>query len=78
MRIFLRNRNNMNKQLKTTVMKEDLEKEMLYSFLQKNTSKNLSSLKFEFKDGIWLISGHNFQQKCVSFNEVSDLIANIG
>lgn len=28
MRIFLRNRNNMNKQLKTTVMKEDLEKEM--------------------------------------------------
>ncbi len=28
MRIFLRNRKNMNKQLKTTVMKEDLEKEM--------------------------------------------------
>ena len=55
-----------------------LEKEMLYSFLQKNTSKNLSSLKFEFKDGIWLISGHNFQQQCISFNEVSDLIANIG
>lgn len=55
-----------------------LQKEMLYSFLQKNTSKNLSSLKFEFKDGIWLISGDNFQQKCISFNEVSDLIANIG
>lgn len=55
-----------------------LEKEMLYSFLQKNTSKNLSSLKFEFKDGIWLISGDNFHQKCISFNEVSDLIANIG
>ena len=28
MRIFLRNRKNMSKQLKTTVMKEDLEKEM--------------------------------------------------
>ena len=55
-----------------------LQKEMLYSFLQKNTSKNLSSIKFEFKDGFWLISGDNFQQKCVSFNEVSDLIANIG
>ena len=55
-----------------------LQKEMLYSFLQKNTSKNLSSLKFEFKDGIWLISGDNFQQKCISFNEVSDLIENIG
>lgn len=55
-----------------------LQKEMLYSFLQKNTSKNLSSIKFEFKDGFWLISGDNFQQKCFSFNEVSDLIANIG
>ena len=55
-----------------------LQKEMLYSFLQKNTAKNLSSIKFEFKDGFWLISGDNFQQKCVSFNEVSDLIANIG
>lgn len=55
-----------------------LHKEMLYSFLQKNTSKNLSSIKFEFKDGFWLISGDNFQQKCFSFNEVSDLIANIG
>lgn len=55
-----------------------LQNEMLYSFLQKNTSKNLSSLKFEFKDGIWLISGDNFQQKCISFNEVSDLIENIG
>ena len=55
-----------------------LEKEMLYSFLQKNTSKNLSSLKFEFKDGFWLISGDNFQQKFFSFKEVSDLIANIG
>ena len=55
-----------------------LEKEMLYSFLQKNTSKNLSSIKFEFKDGFWLISGDNFQQKFFSFKEVSDLIANIG
>ena len=55
-----------------------LQKEMLYSFLQKNTSKDLSSIKFEFKDGFWLISGDNFQQKCFSFNEVSDLIANIG
>ena len=55
-----------------------LEKEMLYSFLQKNTSKNLSSLKIEFKDGFWLISGDNFQQKFFSFKEVSDLIANIG
>lgn len=55
-----------------------LQKEMLYSFLQKNASKNLSTLKFEFIDPFWLISGPDFQQKCASFSEVADLIANIG
>lgn len=54
-----------------------LQKEMLFSFLQKSTSKDLSTLKFEFKDSIWLISGENFQKKCDSFSEVADLIANL-
>ena len=54
----------------------DLEKEMLYSFLQKNFKKNLSELKFEFKDGFWEISKHNFQEKCTSFEEISHLIEN--
>ncbi|MGZ5273579.1 MAG: ATP-binding cassette domain-containing protein, partial [Kaistella sp.] len=54
-----------------------LQKEMLFSFLQKNASKNLSTLKFEFKDTFWLISGENFQKKCNSFSEVADLIVNL-
>lgn len=54
-----------------------LQNEMLFSFLQKNASKNLSTLKFEFKDTFWLISGENFQKKCNSFSEVADLIVNL-
>lgn len=54
-----------------------LQKEMLFSFLQKNASKNLSTLKFEFKDTFWLISGENFQKKCNSFSEAADLIVNL-
>ncbi|MBU8882468.1 ABC transporter ATP-binding protein [Kaistella sp. DKR-2] len=54
-----------------------LEKEMLYSFLQKNFSKNLSQLKFEFKDQFWEVSAADLQQKCNSFEEISDLIENL-
>ena len=54
-----------------------LQKEMLYSFLQKNSVKNLSALKFEFRDTFWMISGDNFQRKCTSFSEIADLIANL-
>ncbi|KIA90627.1 ABC transporter ATP-binding protein [Kaistella jeonii] len=54
-----------------------LEKEMLYSFLQKNFSKNLSAYKFEWKGTFWLISNHNFQQNCDSFADISRLIKNL-
>lgn len=53
-----------------------LQKEMLYSFLQKNFTKNLSHLKFEFNDPFWEISGIDFQQKTTSFKEIVDLIEN--
>ena len=54
-----------------------LQKEMLYSFLQKNAAKNLSPLKFEFIDPIWVIKGHNFQKNCNSFEEISSLLPNL-
>ena len=54
----------------------DLEKEMLYSFLQKNFKKNLSHLKFEFKQVFWEISTDYFQEKCASFEEIAHLIEN--
>lgn len=53
-----------------------LEKEMLYSFLQKNFRKNLSSLKFEFNDPFWVISIDEIQRKFNSFNEIAEFIAN--
>lgn len=55
----------------------DLEKEMLYSFLQKNFKKNLSSYKFEWQDTFWVISSHNFQQKCNSFADILQLFKNL-
>lgn len=53
-----------------------LEKEMLYSFLQKNFRKNLSSLKFEFNDQFWVISIDEIQRKLNSFKEIAEFIAN--
>ena len=55
----------------------NFEKELLYSFLQKNSKKNLSSLKFEFKDNYWVISNNNFQEKAYSFKDIAQLISNI-
>ncbi len=56
--------------LPPTIFAPTLEKEMLYSFLQKNFENNLSNLKFEWKDAFWEISGDNLQQKCASFAEI--------
>lgn len=54
----------------------ELHKEMLYSFLQKNVQKNLSDLKFEFTQSFWVISNHDIQQKCNSFEEIQQFLLN--
>ena len=56
--------------LPPTIFAPPLEKEMLYSFLQKNFKNDLSNLKFELKDAFWEISSDNLQQKCASFAEI--------
>ena len=56
--------------LPPTIFAPPLEKEMLYSFLQKNFKNDLSNLKFEWKDAFWEISSDNLQQKCASFAEI--------
>lgn len=56
--------------LPPTIFSPPLEKEMLYSFLQKNFKNDLSNLKFELKDAFWEISSDNLQQKCASFAEI--------
>lgn len=58
------------------IVAPDLEKEMLYSFLQKNSKKNLSSLKFEFKEGLWVISAEDKQYIHTSFAEISQFLEN--
>lgn len=55
----------------------NLHKEMLYSFLQKNFKTDLSFLKFEFKEQIWVVSNHHFQQNCHSFEEIALFIQNL-
>ena len=52
----------------------NLETEILYSFLQKNHQKDLSGLKFEFSDGVWLISQSNSQYKASSFAEMDEIL----
>ncbi len=59
------------------ILAPELHKEMLYSFLQKNYQKDLSSLKFEFNQSFWVISTDDIQQKCVSFKEIAQFVQNI-
>lgn len=62
---------NLNKSfLPPTIISSSLQKEMLYSFLQKNFKSDLSNLNFEWKDTFWEISGDKIQQKCGSFAEI--------
>ena len=59
------------------IVAPDFHKEMLYSFLQKNFQKNLSNLEFEFTQPFWVISNHDIQQKCNSFEEIGLFLQNI-
>jgi iron complex transport system ATP-binding protein len=54
-----------------------VHKEMLYSLLQKNFEKDLSSLHFEYKQGFWEILTANSKHQYESFEEIIDSIKNI-
>ncbi|MCY0968454.1 ABC transporter ATP-binding protein [Chryseobacterium wangxinyae] len=54
-----------------------IQKEMLYSLLQKNFQKDLSSFNFRLNESIWEISYHNNLYKCESFEEIVKLIPNL-
>lgn len=51
-----------------------LQKELLYSVLQKNFKKNLSDLNFELKGHFWEISGHDFCHTADSFDKIIELL----
>ncbi|QDP84146.1 ABC transporter ATP-binding protein [Chryseobacterium sp. SNU WT5] len=83
--VLLRNNELLNPQLfqftdqfiAPEIFAPELHKEMLYSFLQKNFQKNLSDLKFEFKETFWVISKEHIQHKCDSFEEMAQYIQNL-
>ncbi len=60
-----------------TISAPDLHKEMLFSFLQKKVQRDLSNFKFEFTQSLWVISNHNIQQKCNSFEEIKQFLQNL-
>ncbi len=57
-----------------SIKSPQIQKEMLYSLLQKNFQKNLSSFDFSFNESIWEISYDNKLYKCESFEEIVKLI----
>ncbi|AZA50371.1 ABC transporter ATP-binding protein [Chryseobacterium carnipullorum] len=54
-----------------------VHKEMLYSLLQKNSEKDLSSLHFEYKDGFWEILTNTSRQQYESFEKIVNFVKNI-
>lgn len=47
-----------------------LEKEMMFSYLQKNFSSDLSKVRLTFKDPIWEVNLENFYDQCHSLPEI--------
>jgi iron complex transport system ATP-binding protein len=54
-----------------------VHKEMLYSLLQKNFQKDLSSFNFEFQNSFWVITKDSASYQCESFEEIINSIKNI-
>lgn len=59
------------------IIAPDLQKELLYSVLQKNFNKNLSDFKIELESATWSIKIHDKYHVCRSFEEIVRLIANL-
>lgn len=54
----------------------DLEKELLYSLLQKNFKRDLSQYDFRYKNKVWEISYDDHQEKVISFEEILKFLRN--
>lgn len=59
------------------IIAPNLEAEMLYSFLQKNSEKDLSQFTFSYITNNWEISNHNFQAKAQNFTQILEILKNI-
>ncbi|KQR94690.1 ABC transporter [Chryseobacterium sp. Leaf180] len=54
-----------------------VEKEMLFSLLQKNYDTDLSDIIFTFKENIWQISYKNNHHQCLNFGEILLFLNNL-
>lgn len=60
-----------------SISSPEIQKEMLYSLLQKNFQKDLSLLHFEYVNSFWEISYKDETYKCESFEEIVNLVENL-
>lgn len=60
-----------------SIISPEIQKEMLYSLLQKNFQKNLSLFQFKYNNTFWEISYKNEMHKCESFEEIVNLISKL-
>lgn len=54
-----------------------LQKEMLYSLLQKNYSVDMSATRFTYDNGFWTVSTEKINYQCESFDEIIKLLNKI-
>ncbi|KQT18303.1 ABC transporter [Chryseobacterium sp. Leaf404] len=55
----------------------DLQKEMLYSLLQKNFEKDLSAFHFIKQNEKWIIEHNSFTHQCESFEEIINFVKTV-
>ena len=60
-----------------TIISDEIHKEMLYSLLQKNFRKDLSSFHFLFTELGWDIYYRNTMYRCESFENIIDLVSKL-
>ena len=58
------------------ILAPNLEKEMLFSFLQKNFNKNLTNISFEFKNGDWMIKKDSKSVILKNYSQILKFIQN--
>lgn len=51
-----------------------LEKEMMFSYLQKNFSSDMSKIKLTFKNQIWEVNLDNFYDNCHSLSKIKQIL----
>ncbi|MGS0746906.1 ABC transporter ATP-binding protein [Halpernia sp. GG3] len=59
------------------IIAPELQKELLYSFLQKNHPKNLKNYKFIWSDNYWEVFVDDKQEKATTFLEITKLLSNL-